>query len=80
MVAFNNKCCREDTGFSERLITSGHSNFISAVCVLPPDDKYPDGIIVTGSNDHSILAYTLSSPEPIYKLLGHTETGKSFVV
>ena len=55
---------------------TGHENFVSCVCVMPPDDKYPHGLILTGSNDHDILAYTLDSPQPVFKLSGHTETGK----
>ena len=34
------------------------------------------GLIMTGSNDNTILAYTLESPEPIFKLEGHKDTGK----
>ncbi|KAL5022612.1 hypothetical protein ScPMuIL_001767 [Solemya velum] len=63
-----------DPGFHEGHLMRGHSNFISSVCVLPPDDQYPHGIILTGSNDSTILAYTLSSPEPAFKLTGHTNT------
>lgn len=31
-------------GFEEGHVLSGHSNFISAVCTIPPTDKYPHGI------------------------------------
>jgi phospholipase A-2-activating protein len=41
---------------------------------MPPDDIFPQGVILTGSHDHTILAYTLSSPKPIYKLSGHVDT------
>lgn len=59
----------------------GHSNFISAVCVLPPSDQFPHGLILTGSNDKTILAYDLESPQPRYKLTGHEDTGDdSFVI
>ena len=54
---------------------SGHSNFLASVCCLPPDDKYPHGLIFTGSNDSTILAFTLDSPQPVYKLTGHSSTG-----
>jgi len=50
---------------------------VSAVCVLPPDEEFPNGLIVTGSNDHVIHAYTLDSPEPKFKLTGHTDNGRS---
>ena len=54
---------------------SGHSNFIFCVTVMPPDDKYPQGLIVTGSSDKTILGFTLNSPRPVFKLEGHSETG-----
>ncbi|XP_033729624.1 phospholipase A-2-activating protein-like isoform X3 [Pecten maximus] len=63
-----------DQGFREGLVMSGHTNFISAVCYMPPDGTYSHGLILTGSNDSTILAYTLDSPEPIYKLTGHSNT------
>jgi len=68
-------CCREGQGFREGLILGGHNGFVSAVCVLPPDEEFPNGLIVTGSNDHVIHAYTLDSPEPKYRLTGHTGNG-----
>lgn len=58
----------------------GHSNFISAVCVLPPSDQFPHGLILTGSNDKTILAYDLESPQPKYKLTGHEDTGDDGIV
>lgn len=30
-------------GFEEGHVLSGHNNFISAVCTIPPTDKYPHG-------------------------------------
>ncbi|XP_069126256.1 phospholipase A-2-activating protein-like [Argopecten irradians] len=63
-----------DEGFQEGLVMSGHTNFISAICYMPPDGTYSHGLILTGSNDSTILAYTLDSPEPIYKLSGHSNT------
>ncbi|ELT98127.1 hypothetical protein CAPTEDRAFT_160241 [Capitella teleta] len=64
----------EDPGFTEAHVMRGHSNFVSAVCVMPPDDEFPQGVIMTGSNDNDILAFTLDSPSPCFKLSGHTDT------
>ena len=33
----------ENLGFQEGHVLSGHSNFISAVCTIPPTDKYIHG-------------------------------------
>ncbi|XP_060069922.1 phospholipase A-2-activating protein-like [Ylistrum balloti] len=63
-----------DPGFREAHVMSGHTNFISSVCYLPPDGTYSHGLILTGSNDSTILAFTLDSPEPVYKLTGHSNT------
>ena len=54
----------------------GHTNFVSSVCVMPPDDTHPQGLIVTGSNDKSILAYMPGVPDPVFKLEGHTGNGE----
>ncbi|KAL4236565.1 hypothetical protein ACF0H5_004950 [Mactra antiquata] len=62
------------SSFNEGHCMSGHSNFVASVCCFPPDDKHPHGIIFTGSNDSTILAFTLDSPSPIYKLEGHSST------
>lgn len=37
----------------------GHKNFVSCVCWLPPCEAYPEGLVITGSNDNTILGYTL---------------------
>ncbi|CAH1243636.1 PLAA [Branchiostoma lanceolatum] len=64
----------DDNSFMEAHVMTGHSKFISSVCLLPPSDDYPHGMVVTGSNDHSIHIYSLESPEPVYKLTGHKNT------
>lgn len=61
-----------DVSYQEGMSLGGHENFVSCVCVLPPDSDHPHGLILTGSNDCSILAYTINSPAPIFKLTGHT--------
>ncbi|XP_053395421.1 phospholipase A-2-activating protein-like [Mercenaria mercenaria] len=63
-----------ENGFQEGHCMSGHSNFVASVCCLPPDDKHPHGLIFTGSNDSTILAFTLDSPQPLYTLEGHSST------
>lgn len=65
-----------DPGFHPGLLMRGHSNFVSAVCVMPPDSTYEQGLLITGSNDKTILGYTPDSPEPVFKLTGHEGNGK----
>uniref|UniRef100_A0A8C3WRU6 Phospholipase A-2-activating protein n=1 Tax=Catagonus wagneri TaxID=51154 RepID=A0A8C3WRU6_9CETA len=61
-------------GFTEMHCMSGHSNFVSCVCVIPSSDMYPHGLIATGGNDHNICIFSLESPAPLYVLKGHKNT------
>lgn len=51
---------------------------MAAVCVLPPDESHPSGLIVTGSNDNTILMFVPGQLEAVCKLTGHTDTGLTF--
>jgi len=53
---------------------AGHANYVVCVCVTIPDDTYPNGLVYTGSNDRSILAFSPGYSDPIFKLEGHTNT------
>lgn len=64
--------CGDKLGFEEGHVLSGHSNFISAVCTIPPTDKFKQGLIVTGGHDNLILVWTLDTLEPVHRLEGHT--------
>lgn len=68
-------CRGSERGYMESLVLGGHVGFVSSVAVLPPDESNIHGIILTGSNDHTINAYTLDSPSPIYTLKGHEGNG-----
>ncbi|XP_049650848.1 phospholipase A-2-activating protein isoform X3 [Accipiter gentilis] len=61
-------------GFTEMHCMSGHSNFVSCVCIIPPSDLYPRGLIATGGNDHNICIFTVDNPAPLYVLKGHKNT------
>ncbi|KAK2512590.1 Plaa [Columba guinea] len=61
-------------GFAEMHCMSGHSNFVSCVCIIPPSDLYPRGLIATGGNDHNICIFTADNPAPLYILKGHKNT------
>ncbi|XP_032873705.1 phospholipase A-2-activating protein [Amblyraja radiata] len=61
-------------GFTEMHCMNGHSNFVSCVCIIAPNDTYPRGLIATGGNDHNICVFTLDSPAPLYILKGHKNT------
>lgn len=57
---------------------SGHSNFVSCVCMIAPSDKYPRGLIATGGNDNNICVFSLDQAQPLYTLKGHKNTGEPF--
>ncbi|NXL88987.1 PLAP protein, partial [Alectura lathami] len=58
-------------GFTEMHCMRGHSNFVSCVCIIPPSDLYPRGLIATGGNDHNICIFTVDHTAPLYVLKGH---------
>lgn len=66
---------RMNNGYCEAQTLMGHSNFIVCVCVLPPHDGHPLGLILTGSNDRCICAFAPDSSKPLYVLKGHTNAG-----
>lgn len=57
---------------------SGHSNFVSCVCIIAPSETYPRGLIATGGNDNNICVFTLDRPQPLFTLKGHKNTGEPF--
>ncbi|XP_057317804.1 phospholipase A-2-activating protein [Microplitis mediator] len=65
---------RDDFDFSLSATLQGHTNFVSSVCVLNPTDKYPNSLIITGSNDHHICIYKLGESEPMKKVKAHANT------
>ena len=72
---FSSTHSQPGVSYEEAHCMSGHANFVSCVCVLPPTEKYATGLIMTGSNDFKVHAYTLDSPLPVYVLAGHKNTG-----
>ncbi|CAG9784874.1 unnamed protein product, partial [Diatraea saccharalis] len=49
----------------------GHNNFVSCVCWVPPCEAFPEGLVVTGSNDNTILGYNLQDGMIQVTLEGH---------
>uniref|UniRef100_A0A8C4HYB8 Phospholipase A-2-activating protein n=1 Tax=Dicentrarchus labrax TaxID=13489 RepID=A0A8C4HYB8_DICLA len=64
-----------DQGFTEMHCMSGHSNFVSCVCIIAPSETYPRGLIATGGNDNNICVFTMDQPQPLFILKGHKNTG-----
>ena len=52
-----------------------HTNFVIATCYIPPSDRFPDGLIVTGGNDKTICVYSAKQGTYLFTLEGHEQTG-----
>ncbi|XP_059472996.1 phospholipase A-2-activating protein [Neocloeon triangulifer] len=50
----------------------GHTNYVSCVCAMPPNEAYPEGLVLSGSNDHTICAFHPVTEDLLFKLEGHT--------
>ncbi len=49
----------------------GHKDFVSAVAYIPPGDRYPQGAIVSGSRDTTVIVWDISNATPLQILEGH---------
>ncbi|XP_068164311.1 phospholipase A-2-activating protein [Antennarius striatus] len=63
-----------DKGYTQMHCMSGHSNFVSCVCMIAPTEIYPRGLIATGGNDNLICVFTFDQPQPLFTLKGHKNT------
>ncbi|XP_062850294.1 phospholipase A-2-activating protein [Trichomycterus rosablanca] len=64
----------ENQSFTEMHCMNGHTNFVSCVCIIAPNETYPRGLIATGGNDNIICIFSLDRPDPIFLLKGHKNT------
>lgn len=69
-----------DKGFSETHCMTGHSNFVSCVCIIAPNDAHPQGLVATGGNDSIICVFTLDQSQPLFRLQGHKNTGEALAM
>lgn len=65
---------RFNSGYTEAVTLKGHTNFVSSVCVINPYQKYPEGLILTGSNDNNICVYVPGEEEPVHRIKAHQNT------
>ena len=72
--------CSSDQSWSPQVVYEGHTNYVSCVVVMPPNEEYKDGLIYTGSNDSKIRAYLPYSVNPDHVLEGHTATISSLYI
>jgi len=54
----------------------GQNHFVSCVCMMPADEEFPEGLVITGSTDHTIQAFSLTSTQPVFSLAGHSDNGR----
>lgn len=59
---------------SEGKSFTGHTNYVTSVIHTKPTEAFPNGLIVTGSNDRLIRAFKNEQAEPVFILHGHLDT------
>ncbi|XP_070162240.1 phospholipase A-2-activating protein isoform X2 [Polyergus mexicanus] len=64
----------KDNEYEQSAILTGHSNFVSSVCVINPSERNPKGYIITGSNDSTICVYMADQTIPVHTLMAHQNT------
>uniref|UniRef100_A0AAY5ERZ7 Phospholipase A-2-activating protein n=1 Tax=Electrophorus electricus TaxID=8005 RepID=A0AAY5ERZ7_ELEEL len=64
----------ENRGYKEMQCMTGHTNFVSCVCIIAPNETYPRGLIATGGNDNNICVFSMDRPDPLFTLKGHKNT------
>lgn len=51
-------------------------NFVISVLYLEPTNEYPEGLVITGGNDNTILVYKPGEPFASISIKEHTNAGK----
>ena len=52
-------------------ILLGHTSFVGPLASIPPSEEYPEGRLVSGSMDTSVLVWNLVNGEVVQSLKGH---------
>ncbi|CAO3696066.1 unnamed protein product [Umbelopsis ramanniana] len=67
--------------FQEDRLYSGHTNYVNALAYLPPNEDYPNGLVVSSGAGKVIHVHDVDRPdEPVYTLIGHEKTVCSLAV
>lgn len=61
-------------GFRERPVVERSSNFVRSLCALLPDKDHPNGVVLIGSSEATIQAYSASTNDLLYTLKDHTDS------
>lgn len=72
-VLFSN--FRRTASTSEGKVYAKHDNYVTIVVYAKPTETFPNGLILTGSNDNLIRAFFEDESDPVFVLYGHTDTG-----
>lgn len=68
--------CRMRNVYVESMTFRDQTNFVACVLYLEPTQNFPDGLILTGGNDNTILVYKQHEPFATVTIKCHTNTGK----
>ena len=68
--------CIENRSYCEEQTVNEHTKFVNSVAVIYSIANYPNGLIVTGSNDQTIAINDAQSRQLLCKLKEHEGAGK----
>ena len=68
-------CLSSHNSFEQRTVLKNHTNDVIATCYVPVSEAFPDGLIITGSNDKTICVYSAKQGTYLFTLEGHELTG-----
>ena len=57
--------------YEHNTVKTEHNNFISSVCIIKPSQKFPEGLVITGSNDSYIGIWNPGHNDPLHKIKAH---------
>nr|CAB3264925.1 phospholipase A-2-activating protein [Phallusia mammillata] len=60
--------------FEEILCYKGHKSFVSCVAFFRATSTYPEGLVITGGNDHKILVFNAKTADVVACLSDHSNT------
>ncbi|CAF1048555.1 unnamed protein product, partial [Didymodactylos carnosus] len=62
------------SSFEQHAVLRDHQNFVVSICYIPPNEKFSEGLLATGSNDKTICVYAPVQATLLFKLEGHEQT------
>ena len=68
-------CCRLNQYSAVQTISGAHTKFVNTAVVVYTLAEYPEGLVITGSNDQTIAVYSIQDKATIAHLREHQGPG-----